>query len=427
MSNILHNLLGINSHHLTSDIHELESMTGHNGRDITLATDIIARQHLALRSLGLDPHDTTPAEIYYGLRALGLLHNRFLHDRFGVGHKASNDDIIDAVFHIVSRMRASRRVWVLKQSVVRKLLRKHPPKRTLKLLGYRSCDSMVKREPVVHILATAYHTESSAWRRRYTAEYENLQPIDFEERDIQLCMPCGRHWSQVGAHMSSQLQTNIIDVRELGAVVVLPLPAKNMPGLCLALTLLLLTHIEELRMYGSFFKSQQTHAQFGQRIIAAITGGDALYAKVGRQPFHWRLVHTYLGTPEAYDSGTLLSPHLTTEDIAWRRAETQIARLEPALDFWSSTAYVGYVASNHQGTPVSFNALDVLLNAANDCAYSRHTIGHMQASLWDELLMRYLSSNYVRSRVVAHLDHSALNLEPSPSGNAELSALLETV
>jgi len=50
-------------------MHQLEQATGHSGVDTRLIADITHQAHAVMRSLGLDPADTTAAELYHVLEA----------------------------------------------------------------------------------------------------------------------------------------------------------------------------------------------------------------------------------------------------------------------------------------------------------------------------------------------------------------------
>lgn len=69
MARILQDLLAANDSLFLTAIHNLEKATGHDGVDVRLIGDIIARAHTVMRKIGLDPADTTPGELYSALRA----------------------------------------------------------------------------------------------------------------------------------------------------------------------------------------------------------------------------------------------------------------------------------------------------------------------------------------------------------------------
>lgn len=69
MAKKLQELLG-NDHPLfVANIHELERASGNSGIDVRLIADITERAHAIMRSLGLDPADTSTLELYRALDA----------------------------------------------------------------------------------------------------------------------------------------------------------------------------------------------------------------------------------------------------------------------------------------------------------------------------------------------------------------------
>ncbi|HEU0266502.1 MAG TPA: carbohydrate kinase family protein [Candidatus Saccharimonadaceae bacterium] len=69
MSKNLQLLLGVDNPVFHSSIRTLEDMTGHSAIDVKLLGDILARAHMAMRAIGIDPNDTTAEELYYALSA----------------------------------------------------------------------------------------------------------------------------------------------------------------------------------------------------------------------------------------------------------------------------------------------------------------------------------------------------------------------
>jgi len=99
---------------------------------------------------------------------------------------------------------------------------------------------------------------------------------------------------------------------------------------------------------------------------------------------------------------------VSIDDLAWQKAEDVLIRIEPALAFWRDTDFVG-ITIGEEEKPVSFNLLDVTLNYANEIPCDKRIIHNMQSALWDELLVRYMSSNHIRSQILSQLDHGNID------------------
>ena len=63
MAKFLKQLLDAHEPLFSSSLRQLESMTGHRGVDVAYIADITARAHHIMRSIGLDPADTTALEL----------------------------------------------------------------------------------------------------------------------------------------------------------------------------------------------------------------------------------------------------------------------------------------------------------------------------------------------------------------------------
>jgi len=404
VAQLLKDLLQANHHILDDSISRLEDASGNTGRDVRLTAEVVGKSHIATRSLGLDPHDSDAREVYAAVTGLAHKHDLFMREQLGLQPEASTEEILASVHAFINKLHIPRSVWVMKHSVAKKMLKKLPPKRTKKALGYRSLDSMLKREPLPHILGAALQLESEAWVLKFREQYEGISQHDFEQRRIEIQLPNSRHWRDTGIAIASRLQTNVIDVKEVGAILLLPLPKKDSPGMSLALVTLLLAHIEELRMYSSLFKLHQMKDDFGRNMSMVLRNKSKLQHKVIDRRVDWKIVHAYFGALDDTEHPELFKPHVTVEDLAWRRTEEILLSIEPAFDFWKGNEYVGAFFKG-SAAPVSFCLMDAVLNLVNQIPFEKRLVHSMQAALWDEILLRYMESNYVRSRVLSQLGH----------------------
>lgn len=410
MARILQDLLEVDHYVLDDSIDRLEAASGHASRDVRLAAEITGKKQFALKSLGLDPQDSHGREVYAALLDLARQHDTFLQRQLHLSSSTSPEDVLVRIHAFVCKLNLPRSVWVLKPHVVKKILKDIPPKRTKKALGYRSLDSMLKREPVPHILAAARHIESDSWQDKLMKRYEEVSANDFEQRQIEICLPNTRYWRELGLTIASELQTNVVDVKELGAILLLPLPKRAWSGVSLALVTLLLTHVEELRMYSSMFKLHQMQDDFSRRFCTVLRTQSRLHHHVIDKSVDWKIVHAYYSSVDEAEHPEFFKPHVTLDDLAWRKIEHILLSIEPAFDFWEGNEYVGGFFDGDD-RPVSFNMMDAVLNLVNNVPFEKRMTHMMQSSLWDEILLRYMQSNYVRSRVLQQLGQGAIPLQ----------------
>lgn len=410
MAQHLHKLLGATTQTIDSSIQRLERASGQPGYDVRLTAEIIGKTQLTLKSLGLDPKDSSGKEVYAAIMSLTEKHDAFVAKHMGVKATDDTEAILASIGSFIQKVNMPKTVYAMKHSTVKKFLTEKPPQRTMKALGYRSLHSMLKREPIPHVLAVALHKESKTWQKAYYKLYRSLSLSDFEQRPVDICMPRSRYWDELGVSISSQLQTNIISIRELGAIIVLPLPHKKWRGICLVLVALLLVHVQELRMYSSFCKLQQMKPNFGEILESALLDDSQLRAEVFGESVHWNIVHTHFSQADMKEHPDFFEPHISIEDLAFRSAADVLYTLEPALDFWRGNEYAGGFFE-HSARPVSYNLLDAALNYANNISFEDRIVHNMQSALWDEILLRYMESSYVRSLVLDQLNTGEVPLD----------------
>lgn len=403
MSRVLSELLEAKQPWFNHAIRDLETASHHPNLDIRFTVEIGRRAQQKMRELGLDPLNTNGWELYQGLQDIIAVHDGFLARALGVKDSSNVNEVLPKLLPIIEKLPLSRSSWAIKHSVLRRLLKEHQPKKTTKELGYRSLDSMLKREPATQILAAARMVESVQWQKRFTKAYAGLGPTDFEIRSVEIVMPKGKQWEHLGVQHARATHHNLLQLRELGAIVVMPLPGVQLRGAAITLLSVLLHHLNELRVYGTFFKMQQVKPQFGEIIADVLLKDTPGYAELAGQQLHWRVLHRYMGRQAGQNLASIFEPHVQLEDLEWRAAESVLYRIEPALKFWEDMDFVGVV---RDGKPISLGLLDNTLNYCNGLNYGQQTATHMQANLWDELYIRYLEEETVGQQLAEQFEDS---------------------
>ncbi|MCW1907802.1 MAG: hypothetical protein KIH63_000485 [Candidatus Saccharibacteria bacterium] len=409
MTRYLRELLAAKEPAFSQAIHEFESATGNKGVDIGLSTEIEQQTQAILRHLGLDQRDSTPQEVYHALQALTKKHDEFIQNITGRPNLADPQELAMVLGEVFYHLDTDRQVWAVKPSVMRRLLKANPPRVVMKKLGYRSADSMIKRESVAELLLGARMLESAAWMTRLLKSYKKLSSSDFESRAIQIVAMRPERWQGVEQQFMQQKHHTIMHSKELGAIGVLSLQGKIRAGSTIMTYLLAFHYLNEIKSYSSFFKLKQVDSAFGELVSRTLMHDPSDAADVLGRPVHWKSLRRHFarqggGVPEAFQ------PHVSDEDVAWTAAEDALYRLEPALKFWQGLEYVGLDADR----PVSFNLLDNTVSLVNGVEFGQQATSHMQAALGNELLSRYLSHKQLS-------DHVIQQLEPAGSDLADLS------
>lgn len=403
MCKVLAELLGVDDPLFTIGIHQLEAASGHSGTDVRLYSEIIRKVHQKTKELGLDPNDTTAKELYYALVEIAGKHDEFLARRLGAKDPTDVQDILPRIVRFVNTLNTPKSAWVLKVPAAKRLLKLTPPKKIMKQLGYRSIDSMLKRESITEIFAAMRFVETSEWLQMFTRKYKYLSPQDFESRAIEFINLDAKKWGVTAEAYARKQRHNVTHMKEVGVIALMPLPVSRMPGITLVVLPLLLHYLNEIRMYSTFFKSQQIKPNFGEIIVKTLIHDPRDHAKVAGHDVHWRDVQRHFGRGGG-GLADMFEPHIQSEDLFWRKAEEVLYRIEPALHFWNE---MDYVALKAEDGVVSFCLTDIAVSYVNRLSFENRVSHQFRASLWSELFVRYIGQPAIEQQILNQLADSA--------------------
>ncbi len=406
MTRVLAELLHADEPLFSMALHRLEQASGNPSIDVRLTAEIVGKIQHKLRALGLDPKDTTGKELYQALFNLVKLHDGFLAKRIGAKDPTDVHDVLTKIKATVEGLDIPKHAWVVKHSVAKRLLKATPPKHVMKQLGYRSIDSLLKREDVAEIIGATRFLETIQWQQSFIQKYKKLRPTDFETRDIEIIVLDPKRWGEPTKQHVGEKRHNITHLKELGAIIVLPMPVTHMPGVSITSLPLLIHYINEIRLYSAFFKMHQVRADFSELFVMTLTDDPADHAVLAGQPIHWRVIQRYFGRVEAEHHPEIFQPHIQPEDLHWRKAEEVLYTLEPALHFWHDMDFVGMVRTDR---PISFNLLDMAVSYVNDLPYGEQAVYHFRDALWNELYMRYMGEPVLEDQILKQLDNEGLD------------------
>lgn len=403
MCKVLADLLGIDDPLFTVGLHQLEQASGQPGADVRLYSEIIRKAHQKTRELGLDPSDTTAEELYHALIELIKKHDEFLAKRLGAKDPTDVQDILPRIVTFINKLDTPKSVWVLKPAAAKRMLKLTPPKKVMRQLGYRSVDSMLRRESVGELFVALRFVESQEWLQAFTRKYKHLSPHDFETRDVEFIRLDPQKWGVTAEAYAKKQRHNVTHMKEMGVIALLPLPIARLQGITVAVLPLLLHYLNEVRMYSTYFKMQQVRADFGETIVSTLIYDPRSHTKVAGHDVHWRTVQRHLGR-NASHIPDFFEPHVHAEDLFWRKAEEVLFRIEPALHFWNEA---DYVAVKTRDGIVSFCLMDAAVNFVNQLPFGLHVIHQFRASLWSELFVRYIGQPALEYQVFQQLSQDA--------------------
>lgn len=386
-------------------LEQLEHASHQTGADAKLVGDIHEKATKAIRALGLDEKDTTGPELFHALNAKIKEHDEHLAKSIGGDYTLSVQELLPLMKDAAEKVKTPRDCWVLKKSVAKEMLRQMPPPNIMKMLGYRSIDSMLKRENLAEIYGALRFAEDPKWLNEFNEKYKTLKPSDFETRQIEIVIMPHDRWGDIAEHFIQKKRHNITHLKELGVILMLPVKARTLPGITVWVMSLLFHYTNEIRLYSAYFKLQQVKKDFGEILAHTLIADPDLGPVIAGQHIHWRVIQRYFGKLENEYHPEIFEPHVQPEDLHWRRAEEVIYDLDPELKFWED---LDYVALMFEDRPLTFNMMDVAASYCNNTPYENRTIYHFRESLWNEIFMRYMGQKTLRDQVLNQLNNEMI-------------------
>ncbi len=391
MTRVLSQILEAKEPDFRQTIDRLERSCGNACHDIRLNANLIRQEREKIITLGLDPDDTTGEELYHTLQAklkaddLKLIkHLRTISAR----HISAEGNISDGIAYALNNQAKTNKAFAVKNTAVKQLLSKLPPKRTMKATGYRSLASMLKHEPLGLIITMALEMETDSWVNSYYQKLAEFSARDCESRQIKVYCPSAGKWAHTCLGLMAKLRTTVLVNKELSTVIILPLPSNEpKPGLTSATLAIGLAGINEIHSSSSYLKLSQLATDFGQRVQSVSMDEPKLGINFPSSPLSWETVQRFLHHMADFLETPIDSPIDIGELTGWQPIESMAAKIAPELDFWKSTGHVGRLDRRR---PISMNFLDNALCLCNRRSYANRIYHHLQRSLWQELIIRYI-------------------------------------
>jgi hypothetical protein len=379
-------------------IRRLETASGHTRADIHLTTEIRSQARSKLPQLGLDHNDTTAEELYHALQQRVKVDDAKLIKklRSQAAKKVSAEaDVVAGMVHVLNEVNDSKRCFALKTSRFKAIVKTQPPRRAMRALGYRSVDSFLKHESPASIMTAANLSESPSWHKKLHDQYKKLSAGDFESRSIQIIKSDSKL-----DNFAAQAGKNLISLRELGVLVILPLSSDVPPGAVTASLCTALHELNEIRASSSFLKLSQVRTGFGSLVQSVADSEPTIKPNLLTEPVSWSLIHRYYSCLADHFRQEVFEPYVQLEDMAWHPIEQTLTSIEASFSFWVHSGHLGFIS---QDQPVSLNVVDAALNCCNQLSFEKRVNNYFQRSLWHELLIRYFKPSFVEKSILAEV------------------------
>lgn len=384
MTKFLSHVLDIDQAVFADRIAKLEQATLSQGIDIKLTASIHHDTMQKLIELGLDPKDTTAAELQHALRQRAIADNEQLLKTLSLPTNANSVRTMQSLVDYVANRLKNQQSLTIKNKALKKIFTENVPQRTMKLLRYRSAVSLLKREHPHELYVLAQLLESDSYKKKLHHALRQLKASDYEEAPLQLLCLDEQRW----AHIKTAVKKNMVPIfslPEVGTIAVLPIHTQKTPCLALISAALLLKEVRHIKQTSSYVKVRMLDPSFHQHLEILNEHGPNTLFQIVDTPIHWRNVHTLISRGRvSHDFG----PHITKADMTWFHIEAELAGIDPGLSFWIGTHRLAFVQSE---TVVSLHIVDVCFSVmyADQLLASPHQF--VQRNIHDELMQEYMS------------------------------------
>lgn len=405
MAKILRDLLDAEEPIFSTAVRQLEKASGNHSADVRLIAELTEKTHAAMRTLGLDPANTTGEEYYHALLARVQADNERVTKMLGAADSSDVRDLVPRLIDAANKVKFNRRVFVLKHDKAKEFLRQMPPEKLMKRLGYDTVDALFEGEDFDELYTALRFSEGSEWLNAYNELFKTVTADDYEERDIRILAMDHDKYVDLAEHFTQKKLHNVTHTKELGVIVVVPLRDTHSKGLTLKTLPLLLHYLNEVKLYSSFFKLRANKPNFGEIVVTTLIADPGTASQMAGQYVHWRVIQRYFGKLKDESHKEAFEPHVHPEDLHWRRAEDLLYQIDPEMEFWKDNDYVGVL---FDGLPVTLNFVDVSLSYANGMSYEQRYYYHFRESLWNEIFIRYMTYPNLEQQILQQLDNDMI-------------------
>ncbi len=373
MASTLAKLLNEPEKKVNHAINKLEELSSYSSEDVRMLADLKTKTSSDIARLGLDPYDTTGPELFHALQAKLKADAKSIARALNYSISDDVDNLAAKIADTAQHCRGQDKVFALKPAVIKKLLRQNKPSKTMKLLGFRSTESMLKREDARRIFALATMAESQLYLKKLAKSLSQLPASDFESRPID-------YMALNFKKVKSLIAPNRPVTYHSFAAVVLVWPVKGLAraeGVYLPQIAMQAAEIVGADSY--YLQTHQFDPNFGKLSLN-------LFLKEEKQDFGQ---HEIFGWHHAWKaSENTLSP------------QKQLGTIHPSLFWWRNVD--GIALCN--GEPVSLHLGDNLKSLLGGLDYDSRSLTGGINQLKSALLERYTNHENVKNFLSGNFD-----------------------
>ena len=355
----------------------MESKFGARSVDIQLTNRINVDSKTILPHLSLEA-DTLPKELYHSLNQYLSQENNLIETTLGLTQENLPEQVVKTIVDFVHSNKMLRPSFFAKPAKLKSFIKKHPPKKVMKMLGYRSVDSLMKREASGFIISLARDIEGSDWQKEYLKFCSNFIGSDCSIQDI--------HVSIISARTRKHLDADKVDLSylvrmspESGSLSLVP-PANRFKNDTITYAMAILDGIYQLRLQGNYYNYISFGKDFGKKYAKALFGG--IRSGTGDEnSIMWPALYKQVARTE-------LDEPLIIDDVIEKPAQLIMKHFKLTLP-WDRFDDVVYGDKDL----VSLNLMDVVTNSSNNFYFDQRYIHSAQQEIWDKLSYEFLKSS----------------------------------
>jgi hypothetical protein len=362
----------------------LERLSGKKGHDIRVFVDSIHHFKDLSKQLNLDNEDTTPHELYQSLVVQSKKDSERLAERLGVEQTDTPSEVVKKCIGYLEKRTGWRKFWCVKQSVLKKQLKANPPKKVMTVLGFRSIDSLLKREPVLQTLVLAKIIEGVGWQEKYINQAGSMTNSDFDEQKISF---------NVISHVRlDSLKKSEIDLRrvvfssEESSVIIIAPPSRRFEGDVMFYFDTIINHVNGIISRSAFYRFKGLQPDFFET-LKDIRENGFKKASFINWPIRWSAVMHSIQHHGNRKLAERLDLNIPAYELFGLSAEREMQR----FGVWEK----GFAYGDKTGLIVSTHLSDVIINAINKNDFESSYNEFGKNRLYDELFSRYLTHHEV--------------------------------
>ncbi|OIO50687.1 MAG: hypothetical protein COV41_01900 [Candidatus Brennerbacteria bacterium CG11_big_fil_rev_8_21_14_0_20_43_10] len=353
------------------------------------------------------PQDAGSKQVWDSLEQKVAQHETLLRAAIGIGNEWADESYQKVLDFAYAYVKPGRGLFLKNEKAI-ELVRQNPPVEIMRFLGYSDVEAMIQNENIFDIFSSLRFGENQQWLNTvFFKPYADLQPSDFEERDVQIrTLP--QKYASLAQSFIKKKYHNLSHLKELGLLFIIP-NAWHQAGQLMKITTLAVHYLYEISFYADIVKQYAADTDsFAQKLISLLRG-DVLEPKIGLSSSDWLITQRYLEKEDPFEIGLMVA-HVNPESVHWAKAQKTFSSVSPEFALWNDLDWVGWEYKDEAGQQnlVSFNLTDIAMSLA-DVDKKKYTY-HQREALWNKLFASYYGEDVLEQKIKENIASGIIKL-----------------